>query len=102
MIYPAFVYKAPGVNQCQGGSFDYVVVNDDEERADKLANGWFGSIPEALKGESDQSEEAPADEESEPTRAELEAKATELGIAFDGRTSDAKLLGKITEALKGE
>jgi hypothetical protein len=32
-----------------------------------------------------------ADEDAAPTRAELEAKATELGIRFDGRTKDKKL-----------
>jgi len=30
-------------------------------------------------------------EDAPPTRAELEAKATELGIKFDGRTKDKKL-----------
>jgi hypothetical protein len=34
---------------------------------------------------------AQADEDAPPTRAELEAKATELGIRFDGRTRDKKL-----------
>jgi hypothetical protein len=33
---------------------------------------------------------APEDDAA-PTRAELEAKATELGIRFDGRTKDKKL-----------
>jgi len=41
-------------------------------------------------------------EESPVTRAELEQKATELGLSYDGRTSDRKLLAKIEEALKGE
>jgi hypothetical protein len=31
------------------------------------------------------------DDDAAPTRAELEAKATELGIRFDGRTKDKKL-----------
>jgi hypothetical protein len=38
-----------------------------------------------------ESEPGPIDEESGPTREELEAKATELGIRFDGRTKDKKL-----------
>jgi hypothetical protein len=38
-----------------------------------------------------ESESEPIDEESGPTREELEAKATELGIRFDGRTKDKKL-----------
>lgn len=34
-----------------------------------------------------------------PTRAELETKAAELGLKFDGRTSDKKLEKMITESL---
>lgn len=34
---------------------------------------------------------APEDDDAAPTREELEAKATELGIRFDGRTKDKKL-----------
>lgn len=34
-----------------------------------------------------------------PTREELETKATELGLKFDGRTSDKKLTKLIAEAL---
>jgi len=41
-------------------------------------------------------------EDTPVTRAELEQKATELGLTFDGRTSDRKLLAKIEAALKGE
>jgi len=33
----------------------------------------------------------PINEDAAPTRAELEAKATEIGIRFDGRTKDKKL-----------
>lgn len=40
------------------------------------------------------------DEDAPPTRAELEAKATELGIPFNGRTSDKKLSGLIATALQ--
>jgi len=36
-------------------------------------------------------EPEPVNEDADPTRAELEAKATELGIRFDGRTKDKKL-----------
>lgn len=40
----------------------------------------------------------PADSDA-PTRIELVAKATELGLKFSKRTSDEKLLDMITEAL---
>jgi hypothetical protein len=36
-------------------------------------------------------EPEPISEDAAPTREELEAKATELGIRFDGRTKDKKL-----------
>lgn len=39
------------------------------------------------------------DDGAEPTRIELVAKATELGLKFSKRTSDEKLLDMITEAL---
>jgi hypothetical protein len=40
------------------------------------------------------------EEDAPPSREELETKATELGIKFDKRTTDKRLLDKITEALK--
>ena len=40
------------------------------------------------------------DDNASPTREELEQKATELGIKFDGRTSDKRLLARIEAALK--
>jgi hypothetical protein len=40
------------------------------------------------------------DDSAPVTRAELEAKATELGIPFNGRTSDKKLSGLIATALQ--
>jgi hypothetical protein len=40
------------------------------------------------------------DENAPPTREELEAKATELGIPFNGRTTDKKLSGLIATALQ--
>ena len=38
-----------------------------------------------------ESEPESVDDETAPTREELESKATELGIRFDGRTKDKKL-----------
>jgi hypothetical protein len=48
----------------------------------------------------------PVLDDAAPTRAELEAKATELGIRFDGRTKDKKLgqliQDKLSEPTAGE
>jgi len=42
----------------------------------------------------------PINDDAPPTRAELESKATELGIKFDGRTRDKRLANLIDEKLK--
>ena len=51
-------------------------------------------------------EPEPVHDAAAPTRAELEAKATELGIRFDGRTKDKKLgqliQDKLSEPTSGE
>jgi len=47
--------------------------------------------PEPEQAQVVETETEPVDEDAAPTRAELEAKATELGIRFDGRTKDKKL-----------
>lgn len=62
-----------------------------KERQERLA------AYEARKVEAQQEAK---DATSAPTRAELEAKATELGLKFDGRTSDKTLLRRITQALE--
>ena len=102
----SMLYKAPGPHFCDGSMVDYIVVADslDDET---VAAGWFRTIPEALAAAEVKAPEAPEDAPEVPaddapvTRAELEAKATELGLKFDGRTTDAKLAERIAEALKG-
>ena len=59
-----------------------------------------GSVPNV--DATDAREISEVDESAPPTREELEEKANELGIKFDGRTTDRKLLEKIEEALRGE
>ena len=44
-------------------------------------------------------EPEPAEDESPPTRAELEEMATRLGVRFDGRTNDALLARRIDAKL---
>jgi hypothetical protein len=43
---------------------------------------------------------AEPDDNAPPTRQELEHQATLLGIKFDGRTTDKRLLDRISEAMK--
>jgi hypothetical protein len=58
---------------------------------------------EAVLAGKPPADEAPAnvpDDNAPPTRAELEAQAVKLGLKFDGRTTDKRLLDRINEAMK--
>lgn len=100
MEFPTIVYRCPGDHQRPGGTFSYRPVEDEKQLAEALDAGWHLSLPDAIAPPpvpapaSDVSAIAPS------TRAELEQKAKELGIKFDGRTGDAKLLALIAEKLK--
>lgn len=122
------VFKHPGPQSVDGVSFDYLIVLDEELDA-TYADGWSKSPAEAkaaydathapapdvvvqpgdtvqIEGVTNAIGEpvtfvAPSEvDTAAPTRAELWQKATELGIAFDGRSSDKTLAGKIADALK--
>ena len=96
--FPALVYKVPGKYVRPHGTYDFEGVNNAEELQAKLKEGWFCSLSEAIKPENKQ-EVAEEDDTTPPTRQELEEKATELGIKFDGRFSDKKIAQLIDEAL---
>ena len=127
-VFPTLVYRAPGSSQhSSGGRYRYRGAADQAEYDALLAEGWHATILEAVVAAGDRAfahnrkpagllakaraklaAQAPVVEavigevvdNAPPTRVEMEAKATELGIKFDGRTSDARLLAKITEALR--
>lgn len=88
MTYPTIVYRTPGTHHASTGTYDYKGVADESELNGALSSGWFRTLPEAIAGEH-------AEDGSAPTREELEAKAAELGIKFDGRTTDKVLAEKI-------
>lgn len=105
---PRMLYQVGGPHEIHGGLFDYLIVESDEELSFALANGWYMTTDEARAADlALKTHRIPAEllapvvppEDAPPTRDELERKATELGIAFDGRTSDGKLAGKIAAAL---
>lgn len=71
------------------GEFDTLTVdNGTEEYSEAISNGW---CTHPLN--------CGVDMLSIPTREELEIKANDLEIKFDGRTTDKALLLKIEEAL---
>ncbi len=91
MSFPTIVYRCPGDHHCAGGTYAYLGVGEQSQLDAALSDGWFLTLPEATAGE--------AEDASSPTRAELEAKAAELGVKFDGRTTDKALAVKIDAAL---
>jgi hypothetical protein len=94
--FSEIVYRGFGPHHRKGGSFNSIGVKSPEEMKAKLADGWYATLHEAIEAHDNPTkvDEAPA------TRGELEVKAKELKLTFDGRTSDAKLLKMIDEALK--
>jgi hypothetical protein len=103
MEYPAFVYRKADKARQDGSKFDTLLVHNDDERKSALDVGWADDVLQALapKQKSVVVDEPVSvlEDEAPPTRAELESKATELGLKFDGRTSDRKLGLMIAEAL---
>lgn len=108
MEFPRFVFRCPGAFQRAGGSYGYLSVADEEAHAKAIGDGWFATLPDAIEAhdkpkvthvetakalEDLASEVAKAD--APPSRAELEQKAKELGLKFDGRTTDKKLAALI-------
>jgi hypothetical protein len=99
--FPALVYRVPGKHLGAGGTYDFEGVNNAEELQAKLKEGWFWSLTEAIESKETVpvAEAKESDDTAPPTRQELEQKATELGIKFDGRFSDKKIAQLIDEAL---
>lgn len=105
MKQPTMVYRYPGNKALgykhDGDLYDHKVVDQFAEEGEEseldaaLADGWFPSPAEAKAGVVDET----GDDTTPPTREELEAKATELGIEFTKRTKDETLLEKIEAAL---
>lgn len=107
--FPMMLYKAPGRNEVHGMMLDHVLVHNADELEEKLEQGWFEKTTDAhaayVREQARAAEERAALANTEaaaransnapdtapPTRAELELKARELGIAFNGKTTDAAL-----------
>lgn len=99
--FPTLVYKGKGPHSRAGGTYDYAAANDQEELDAKLADGWFQTLPEAIDAHDKPVAPKP-DDNAPPTRKELEAKAKELGVKFNGKTTDAELSAAITAAFDKE
>ena len=99
MIFPTLVYKTPGQHRYRNGkTYRYISVANEDELNRAIADGWNTSKEDAIKGKAAELPDAVIDN-APPTRAEIETKARELGLKFDGRTSERKLVAMIEQAL---
>lgn len=96
--FPRMIYRAGGTEEIHGGRFSTLIVHDDAELDAALADGWHLSTGEAA-APAPAAPAAEVPDDAPPSRAELEAKATELGIEFSPRIGDAKLAERIAEKL---
>jgi hypothetical protein len=94
--FPRWVFRP-------GESNKLVKSLDEYEQA--MGGGWFSTVGEATEAKatdipliSPDAHEADS-EDAPPTREELEAKATELGIEFSARIGDKKLAERIEAVL---
>lgn len=105
--WPQMLYRVPGPHIIEGTGYALHLVHSADERDAAMGDGWHettdaASTPVAQPAPA--AADAPVASESAkdapPTREELEEKARELNIRFDGRTSDKKLGEAIAAALK--
>ena len=106
--FPTILYRTPGPHKKpRGKTYAFISAADKESFDALIAKGWSASYEDALiaaqplKPKAKAAEKsAEIDEVSAPTREELEAKAKELGVSFNTRTSDITLADRITSALE--
>jgi len=106
--FPTIVYRTPGPHKKpRGGTYAYRGAADQAEFDALLGRGWFPSYEDAVAGKKADKIVAAAealddalDVVSPATRDELEAKAKELGVSFNARTSDKTIAERIASALE--
>jgi hypothetical protein len=108
MEFPQLLYRVGTAWTLESGTYDLATAKDAEQMAALLADGWHpdqyaakaAGLNPGVAGFEPRGSEIP-DDDAPPTRDELEAKARELGIKFDGRTGDKKLAALIADKLAG-
>ncbi len=100
MEFPRMLVRVGTAWTLESGTYDLATANDAEHMAALLADGWHPDQYAAKAAAEAVPAEEP-DDDAPPTRDELEAKARELGIKFDGRTGDKKLAALIADKLAG-
>lgn len=95
--FPRMIYQAGSQEEMHGDRYDYMIVGDQDALDVMMANGWYMTTTEAR--EASNKAVMPSAADSELVRDELESRASELGIKFDGRTTSRKLNTLIIEKL---
>jgi hypothetical protein len=102
--FPTILYRTPGPHKKpRAGTYAYMGAADLDEFEALIVKGWFASYEEAAASKIVAAAEAlddALDTVSPATRDELEAKAKELGVSFNARTSDKKIAERIAAALE--
>jgi hypothetical protein len=105
--FPTLLYKCPGPWVGGGYSFATRPANDEAEFDAAVSDGWHPTVPLAVEAwrkpvavPVPAPPPVPLPDDAPPTRAEIEAKCKELGIAVHHKHNDATLLKKIDDALK--
>ena len=96
LTFPRMVYRVGTMVVLESGTYDYKIAASAED-----ADGWHLDQYAAKDAQTVKPADETPDDNAPPTRAELEQQARELGIDFDGRTTDKKLGARIAAAMKG-
>jgi hypothetical protein len=98
--FPTIMYRTPGPHKKpRGKTYAYKGAADQAEFDALLGKGWFPSYEDAVVGKI-VAVVSEIDTVSPATRDELEAKAKELGVSFNARTSDKTIAERIASALE--
>jgi hypothetical protein len=113
--FPTIVYRCPGQHVgMPGTTYSAIGVTDSAEKALRLMEGWFATLPEATDAFLNvpaPAEPAPVDpapdapgapdespvSDAPPTREEMLVQAAKIGLRVDSRWGNATLLSKINE-----
>ena len=95
--FPRFMCRAGGSWELETGRYSVQMVADQAALDAAWSDGWRFDQYAARDVGAKPAEEVPA----EPARAELEAKAAELGLTYHHKTGDKKLADLIAAKLAG-
>lgn len=95
--FPRMMLRVGSMVELESGRYDWRIVTAEEFEQAKV-DGWC--LDQYAAKAANERHPADEDKDGEVTREEMEQKAKELGLKFDGRTSNRKLLTMIEEALK--